>query len=155
VPILKLPDGSHMSESAAMMIYLADLKPEAGLTPHAADEARASYLRVMLILAASTYPAYRSFFYPSRFTFDPNGADSVRQAALRDLWRDFGVLDGLLGGKPWFTGRFSAADIYAATLLSWFEDLSNLEKRLPRLMAHYQRVKSRPKIAPVFARNEL
>jgi glutathione S-transferase len=33
VPTLVLPDDSIMTESAAMMIYLADLHPEAGLAP--------------------------------------------------------------------------------------------------------------------------
>ena len=67
VPALKLPDGSVMTESAAMMIYLADLVPGANLAPLPTHPARGQYLRVMLFLAAEIYPADLRLFYSDRY----------------------------------------------------------------------------------------
>ncbi|MDP4823939.1 MAG: glutathione S-transferase N-terminal domain-containing protein, partial [Aestuariivirgaceae bacterium] len=43
VPALKLPDGTVITESAAIMIYLADLVPGANLAPLPTHPARAHY----------------------------------------------------------------------------------------------------------------
>ena len=51
VPALLLPDHSFMTESAAMVIYLADLYSEAGLAPAINSPSRAQYLRWLLYFA--------------------------------------------------------------------------------------------------------
>lgn len=155
VPVLRLPDGTLMTESGAMMIYLADLVPEAGLAPHTSDLDRAPYLRIILFAAASTYPAYLRFFYPDSYSTDPEGAAGVKAAAERDIWRDLAVLGQVLGHRDWFAGRFTAADIYVAMLAMWCGDLAALEQREPALSAHLHRVKARPKVGAVFRRNGL
>ena len=58
VPALVLPDGTVMTESAAMTIYLADLNPELGLAPAPDDPARAVYLRWMVFMAAKLYQTF-------------------------------------------------------------------------------------------------
>src|SRR5688572_9764618 len=55
VPTLILPDGSVMTESAAMMIYLADLYPHTGLAPPVSSPLRARYLRWLIFLATTVY----------------------------------------------------------------------------------------------------
>lgn len=155
VPVLRLPDGSVITESAAMMIYLADLVPEAGLAPRPTDPERARYLRTILFSAASTYPAYLRFFYSDRYSTDPGGAAGVKAAAEREIWRDLAVLGQLLGEKEWFADNFSAADIYVAMLVSWCGDLAALARHEPALSAQYDRVKARTKVGEVFRRNGL
>ncbi|MEO6608735.1 MAG: glutathione S-transferase family protein [Aestuariivirga sp.] len=155
VPVLQLPDGAHITESAAMMIYLADLKPEARIAPGAADPQRPHYLRVLLFLAASTYQASLRIFFSDRYSTDQAAAPGIKAAGERDMWRDLSILSSLLGDKEWFTGAFSAVDIYAAMLSSWCGDLPALVQREPRLSSHYNRVKARPKAGAAFARNML
>ncbi|MBW8893699.1 MAG: glutathione S-transferase N-terminal domain-containing protein, partial [Burkholderiales bacterium] len=43
IPTLVLPDGEVMTESAAILIYLADLDPAAGLAPAPADPLRRQF----------------------------------------------------------------------------------------------------------------
>jgi hypothetical protein len=45
VPVLVLPGGGVMTESAAILIWLADCHPDAGLAPLATDERRPAFLR--------------------------------------------------------------------------------------------------------------
>ena len=47
VPALVLPSGEIVTESAAILIYLADLHPQARLAPGLNDTKRAQYLRWM------------------------------------------------------------------------------------------------------------
>ncbi|HEY6072289.1 MAG TPA: glutathione S-transferase family protein, partial [Anaerolineales bacterium] len=61
-----------------------------------------------------------------------------------------------LGEGPYILcDSFSAADIYAAMLASWAEDVPALFARHPNIKAHYDRVTARPRIAKVWERNEV
>src|SRR5215470_11210757 len=70
VPVLRLPNGEIMTESAAIALYLTDQHPEADLAPSPTSGARASYLRWMLYLATNVYMTGLSAYYPDRYTSD-------------------------------------------------------------------------------------
>ena len=55
IPTLVLPDGEVMTESAAILIYLADLDPAAGLAPSPADPLRRQFLRWMVYVSSAIY----------------------------------------------------------------------------------------------------
>jgi glutathione S-transferase len=48
IPTLVMPDGEVMTESAAILIYLADLDPAAGLAPAPGDPLRRQFLGHLL-----------------------------------------------------------------------------------------------------------
>jgi glutathione S-transferase len=155
VPALQLPDNSIMTESAAMMIYLADLFPEAGLAPPAASPQRASYLRWILYFATAVYTADLRMYYPARHSTDATHADGIKAKAIADMQRDFEIFAGELGAGPYILGdRMSAADIYAAMLVSWAPDVPKLFARHANIKALYDLVTTRPAIAKVWARND-
>jgi glutathione S-transferase len=87
VPVLKLLDGKLMTESAAMMIYLADLHPAAGLAPAIASPQRADYLRAMIFMAAAPYATDLRLYYPDRYSTDPSHAPAIKVKASADLNR--------------------------------------------------------------------
>src|SRR5512134_1957655 len=55
VPALVLPSGEVVTESAAILVYLADLHPQARLAPGPGDPKRAQYLRWMNYVSAAIY----------------------------------------------------------------------------------------------------
>src|SRR5690348_3587270 len=55
VPALVLPSGEVMTESAAILIHLADLYPEGRLAPAPGGPRRAEYLRWMAYVSAAIY----------------------------------------------------------------------------------------------------
>mgnify|MGYP001617413196 FL=1 len=63
VPTLVLPEKTVMTESAAMVIYLADRHPKAGLAPARKSKQRAAYLRWMAFMAANIYPSDLRLYY--------------------------------------------------------------------------------------------
>lgn len=156
VPALRLPDDSVMTESAAIMIYLADLYPAAGLAPALHAPQRSAYLRWMLYFASSVYMADLRYFYPERYSTDVSHAEGIKAKARDHMERDFSIFANELGEGPYILGEtFSAVDIYAAMLVSWAPDLQALFQRCPNIKSHYEAVAARPKIAPVWLRNKM
>ena len=63
VPTLVLPDHSIMTESAAMMIHIADSYPAAGVSPPLDSAQRPQFLRWMVYLAATLYMSDLRLYY--------------------------------------------------------------------------------------------
>ena len=156
VPALQLPDGSIMTESAAMMIYLADRYPVAAMAPAHGSAARGQYLRWMVYLATAAYTSDLRMYYPDRYSINPDHAEAVKAKAIIDLNRDFDIFAGEMGAGPFVLGeQLSAVDIYAAMLLSWSEDMAGLFKRQPKLGRLFELVASVRPLRMVFERHGL
>jgi glutathione S-transferase len=156
VPTLVLPDNSIMTESAAMMIYLADLYPVAGLAPAVTSPARSRYLRWMLYFATAVYAADLRMYYPARYSMDNAHAAGIKAKAIADMARDYEIFAEALGEGPFILGdKLSAADIYAAMLFSWAPDVPQLFARHANIKRLYNLVAARPLIATIWARNEM
>ena len=156
VPTLLLSDNSIMTESAAMMIYLADLYPAAGLAPSVTSPLRACYLRWMLYFATGVYAADLRMYYPARHSTDAAHAVDIKAKAIQDMERDFDIFAKELGKGPYILGqKMSAVDIYAAMLISWAPDVPQLFARHSNIKRLYDLVAARPLIAKVWARNEM
>jgi glutathione S-transferase len=153
---LLLPDGSIMTESSAMLLYLGDAFPNAGLAPAIGTAQRAQYLRWMEFLATTLYMSDLRLYYPHKYTVDPAGTEGIKSKAAADMDNEFGILSLALGNNPFLLGaRMSAVDIYAAMLINWGPDLAALGAKHPNLKSLHDRVSSRPAIAPVWERNKM
>jgi glutathione S-transferase len=156
VPVLILPNGERMTESAAIAIYLADLYPAAKLAPKPDSPLRPAYLKWLLYMATTIYLSDIRMLYCQRYTADPNGAEGVKQAAIAQMAREWDILAAALGNRHYMVGdTISVADIYAAMLATWNPDVPVFFARHPNVRALYDRVCARPKIAAIFKRNEL
>jgi glutathione S-transferase len=134
VPALTLPDGSSMTESAAICILLAERHPEAGLAPAANSPARADFLRWMAFMSSVVYPAMLRLFYAHRYTADAGGVEAVKQAAIIEMDRGFAIIDGALEGHEWLAGdRLSLADIYLVMLVAWHPEVDKVRTTWPSI----------------------
>ncbi|BCG91889.1 glutathione S-transferase family protein [Mesorhizobium sp. 131-2-1] len=134
VPVLTLPDGQSMTESAAICILLAERHPEAGLAPAAGSAARADFLRWMAFMSSVLYPAVLRFFYARRYTADAEGVKAVKEAAITEMDRGFTVLDKALAGRDWLVGdTLSIADIYLVMLVAWHPDVERARTAWPNV----------------------
>lgn len=154
VPALALPDGTVMTESAAIMIHLADMTPQAGLAPAITAPQRPSYLRWMVYLAAAPYTSDLRLYYPDRYSTDASHAPQIKAKAEADYGRDMDYLAAGLGKGPFILGdTMSAVDIYAAMLMSWAPDFGILMQQQPRLKSVYDAVAANAAIRSVWDRN--
>ena len=156
VPAIAFPDNDIMTESAAIMLHLADLHRSGDLAPPLNSDDRRTYLRWMVYLASAPYISDLRLFYPERYSTDKSHADGIKAKAIADLNRDFDLFADGMGEGPFVLGqKFSAVDIYAAMLISWSEDITSLFARLPKLEKLYRNVTQRPAIRKVWERNEM
>ncbi|PWJ90508.1 glutathione S-transferase [Mesorhizobium loti] len=145
VPVLTLPDGSSMTESAAICILLAERHPNAGLAPAVDTPARADFLRWMTFMSSVLYPAVLRFYYAYRYTADPDGTKAVKQAAVAEMDRGFAVLDAALQGRDWLVGsQLSLADIYLVMLVAWHPDVDKARTAWPNIERLWSKLRDNP-----------
>ncbi len=151
VPALKLPDGTVMFESAAMLIHLALQDSQAKLAPAPGTSGHAVFLQWMTFMSANVYEAALRFFYSPRYSVRGE-ADAV---AIREQGAaDYAAFLSLIGRalNPHVLGTdYSIADVYLYMLTSWFPEKDGLFARVPALGAHMSSMSSRPAVAKVEA----
>jgi GST-like protein len=153
VPTLVLPGGAVMTESAAILLRLAEQKPRARLTPPPGHRQRAEFFRWLAFLVAAVYPTYTYGDAPARWVGEEAGpklrasTDAQRERLLRFLDRE-------VVAAPWFLGkRFSALDLYLPVLRLWRPGAEWWRTNVPKLNAIAGRCEKLPPVARAFARN--
>ncbi|MBM3622855.1 MAG: glutathione S-transferase family protein [Alphaproteobacteria bacterium] len=155
VPTLVLPDGTVMTESAAITLLLADDAPaERSLVPPAGTKERAVFLRWLVFLVANIYPTFTVADDTSRWLTGEGPQKELRERfgdyRLR-LWRQ---VEASLGDGPWFLGqRFSALDLYAAVMTRWTPRRPWFAEAAPKLTAIAARTDAVADLAGVLKRN--
>jgi glutathione S-transferase len=145
IPALVLPDGTAVSESAAILIHLTDAHPEADLAPPTGTTAHARFLQWMVFLSANVYEAALRFYYSERYSA-AGAADAadIKAQALADWTRHLELIHADL--SPHVLGeRFSAADPYLHMLAGWYPNNPRaFAARLPNLVRHAELLRRRP-----------
>lgn len=150
VPVLELPNGEVLTESAAMVIWLCDNLGVMAPAPQGRNRAR--FLRWLVFLAVNTYTADLRVYYADRFSTAPGDVAGVRAAALADMDRQFAIVDTAIGAGPFMLGKtFSALDVYLAMLVYWHPEPETVLKRNPRIATLVERVKARKAVKTVNA----
>jgi glutathione S-transferase/GST-like protein len=151
VPALRLPDGTVITESAAMVVHLCDAHPEGGLLPPPGTPERATAYRWLFWLATGLYESDLRYYYADRYTTDPAGAAAVQAAALARMDRLLAIAETLLGEGPYALGqRFSAVDLCLFMLVGWRPDPVAAVAPPPHLAELVRLVRQRPSVERIW-----
>lgn len=145
VPALELPDGSVMTESAAMLLHIADAFPAAGLAPKPGTPDRAQHDRWLIFMVVNLYEGELRHYYPDRYGDD---AASVAEKAVAYVERHYAILEQAIAGPFLFGDRMTMADIFLWNMATWM-DPEGLASRFPKVFALMTAVRTRPRIAPI------
>ena len=119
LPALRTPDGEVLTESAAILLTLADRHPAAGLLPRRRGPARAKAIRWTVFVAAEIYPMIEIVDYPERFV-DKTGAKTLKDRARYRIRRRWMTVESAIVGDPWLdTLGPSTADLAIANVSRW------------------------------------
>ncbi len=150
IPALRLPSGEIVSETAALLLILAERHPEARLLPPPATAARAQAMRWIAFMASEIYPMVEIVDYPERFAPAGEQAEALRLKA-RDRVRERILLVEQAIAGPWLLASgFSAADLYAAMFSRWSECRGWRDEHIPKICAIAAALAERPAIGPVW-----
>lgn len=153
VPALVLPSGEIMTESAAILIYLADLRPEARLAPQPADPRRAQFLRWMLYVSSAIYSWFWVKGDPARLALragdGPALVDRVHDR-IADCWR---MMDAQITPGRYILGdELTVLDLYV-TVISRFGPWRNrFYRTAPKLSGIVRRVDADPRLVDFWAK---
>lgn len=121
IPALRLPDGTLMAESTAILLHLVETFPAAALGPLPGEAERPLFLRWLLMLTTTIYEAELRKSYPARYTADPTQADGVRRAAETKQDALFAIVLEHLAPRPFVLGaKATLLDAYLAMLALWY-----------------------------------
>jgi glutathione S-transferase/GST-like protein len=155
IPALVLPDGTLMTETAAMLAHIVDRHPEAKLAPPAGSAESARFLRWLFFLASNLYPTILRLYYSERHSTDPSAAEGIKAAAETDLDEQFKILEDALDPGPYLLGEaFSAVDIMLWMMIEWHPDSARLFAEAPRIKQFAGLVRARSAIARTWREHE-
>ena len=155
VPTLLLPDGTVMTESAAIALHVDEIAPRAHLVPPPGDPSRPAFLRWLQFVVCAIYPTYTYGDDPSRWVPAGAAADALRVSTDEHRKRLWLQLDAAASRKgPWFLGtRFSALDLYIAVMAAWRPGRAWIGEHCPRLAACADMARTRPEVADILRLN--
>ena len=140
VPVLE--DGDWvLTQNAAILNFLADSFPEAGLGGDGTPKSRAEVNRWLAFVNSDVHPAFKPLFGTTAYLEDEATIDKTRVVARKSLRSLFERADAQLAGKDWLTGSRSIADPYLYVVTRWAKaqdvDLSGLDN-LARFVANIE-----------------
>ena len=140
VPAIRTDNGEVLTENAAILQYIADMAPAAGLAP-SGGMARS---RLQQWLCFTGTELHKALFVP---LFDPKMPDEAKARTLEKGESRLAYLNTYLTGREFLLDRFSVADAYLFTVLNWKIATPVDLKKWPAVEAYYRRLKKRPGIA--------
>lgn len=140
VPALRTAEGWLLTENAAVLQYLAEAGPDAGLLPADAD-ARA---RVRQWLGFIGTELHKAVFVP---LLDPQAGAEVKAYAMEKAALRLDVLEAHLQQHDYLEGGYSVADIYLAVVLNWAPYAGVDLAAWPAVKAYHRRINQREAVA--------
>ena len=133
VPTLVI-DGRPLTESAALLMILAERHPEAGLAPAPGTAGRDEWIQWVVYLSNALAATYRLWFYAPDLGLKEHTPET-RAAIQRKIEAVWSRLDAHLAANgPYLLGReFSGADLLLTMLMRWSRNMPRPVTEWPAL----------------------
>jgi glutathione S-transferase len=147
VPALELSSGEVLTETPALLAYLAELAPEAGLMP--SDRlGRARAAEWMSLLSSAVHVAFISFYRPTRFMDDVDAGETLRRDGKVRFFELLRHVEQKLPDAGFLLGEsYTLCDAYVTVFYLWARWFELPVSELPRYTRLAQAVLSRPAVA--------
>lgn len=155
IPTLQLPDGSVLTESAAILIHLGLTFPESNLLPDDVAE-RDQAIRGLAFIVSNCYAAIGIIDYPERWLdeSDEKSRQNLMAGARQRLHGSWEVFADQFSGELYLGDEAPGAlDVLAAVVSRWAGSREHLRGTRPGFYAWLERIDRHPTLAPVFARH--
>lgn len=153
VPTLVMSDGSVMTESAAITLWLAEEARSNDLVPEPYLCERAKFLRWLIFINSNLYPSYTQADRAS-WLIPEKSAQLKFVEQVNQYTKKLYLILNSEASTPWFLGeRFSAIDVYIGAMSHWPPGQVWLAENTPALFKIAEAAKVLPKLSEVWERN--
>lgn len=140
VPALQLDNGQILTEAQVIVQYLADLVPDKNLVPPAGSLARYRVMEWLSYIATDLQKGFAPLF-------NPDTTAETRQTVHANLAQQFDYLAARLEQFDYLAGeRYTIADAYLFTVLSWAAYVELDLGAWPSLQVYLTRIAARPAV---------
>jgi glutathione S-transferase len=143
VPLIRLDDGSLLSENAAVLQYVAARYPGANLGGR--DDLERARLQQWLCFIGTEL--HKALFIP---LFDQRQSEETKARVRAKGEARLAFLDNYLRGREFLLDRFSVADADLYTVLNWTATTKVDLTPWTGITAYHKRLQARPSIAKAF-----
>jgi len=145
VPTLRTDDRVVLTENAAILQYVADRFPKAGIGTTSSIER--SRLQQWLCFIGTEL--HKGLFVP---LLDRKAPQEMKAYVLEKNASRLDYLDNYLKGREFLLDHFSVADAYLVTVINWTMATPPIElAKWPNLKVYYERLRARPSVAKAVA----
>ncbi|WP_053154506.1 glutathione S-transferase family protein [Pseudomonas sp. Pf153] len=154
VPTLQLPDGSVLTEAAAILIHLGLTFPASKLLP---DDPglRAQAIRGLVYIAANCYTPIGIIDFPERWLeADDDTRQQLVSGTQQRLYRNWALFADQFPAQPFLGGHEPGAlDILAAVITKWQGTREAMLRARPAFHDVLERIDHHPRVAPVLSQH--
>jgi len=141
VPALEIAEGQVLTEGVAILMYLADQKPEKGLNPSLEGMEKYHFQELMTFISSELHKRMSQFFGKSSYT------EEGFAMHIEKLHRRLAYLDSKLSGNEFLFGNsFTVADAYVFTVLNWRHMFQFDISQHQNLKMYLEKLATRPSI---------
>ncbi|MBI1619995.1 glutathione S-transferase family protein [Aquamicrobium zhengzhouense] len=152
VPALVTPRGI-LTETPAILAYIAQSFPGAALAPVADFYEFAEMQAFNAYLSSTLHVAHAHGVRGTRWADAPEAIDDMKRKMPEVVTSCFEMVEQKMLRGPWVMGkRYTVADAYLFTVAQWIEKDQVDTSVIPRVLEHRERMKQRPAVAKVLAR---
>ena len=149
VPLLVV-DGQTLTENVAIQLWIARRFPDARLLPSDPwDEVKA--VSVMSWCASGIHPYLSRINSPAKVCDVAATEESVARIAGEFLAEVYGIAEGMLEGREYFFGDFTAPDAHFFWCVRRSTQFDIDLEPYPNTRAHFERMQTRPSVQKLLA----
>jgi GST-like protein len=151
VPALVLPNGEVMTESAAILIYLADSHPAANLSPTLDDPRRPAFLRWMAYVSAQIYALVWVTDDPARLAADEAHKEVILTRVRERMAYCWRMMDAQVSPGRYILGDdLSVLDLYVTVVSCWGPRRARFYQEAPKMAEVVRRVDQDPRLVALW-----
>jgi glutathione S-transferase len=149
VPLVVLDDGKVLTQNIAILNYVSERAPQAGLLPKPGTLDRAYAFQWLSWVASDLHPAFGPLFNPSL-------SEDARKAAIAKVEALLSQVNRHMEGRTFVAGdQFSLADAYLFTVFGWTKFQKIPTDSYSNMNAYMARIAERPAVRNVMKREGL
>jgi len=154
VPAL-VTDQGILTETPAILAYIAQLFPQANLAPLSDPFAFARAQAFNSYLCSTAHVNHAHLGRGARWADEPGSLEDMKRKVPKNVGDGFALMESEMFEGPWAMGKtYTICDPYLFTVAGWLPRDTVDINRFPKIAEHHKRMAERPAVKKVVAEHQ-